>query len=29
VHLDVNPLWTNEDVEETIEGVTRVLEVLG
>ncbi len=28
VHLDVNPLLTNEDVEETIEGVSRVLEAL-
>jgi dTDP-4-amino-4,6-dideoxygalactose transaminase len=25
VHLDVNPMLTNEDVEETIEGVNRVL----
>jgi hypothetical protein len=29
VHLDVNPLPTNEDVEETVEGVNRVLEALG
>ena len=28
VHLNVNPLLTNEDVEETIEGVNRVLEAL-
>jgi dTDP-4-amino-4,6-dideoxygalactose transaminase len=28
VHLDVNPLLTNEDVEETIEGVNRVLNAL-
>ena len=28
VHLDVNPRLTNEDVEETIEGVTRVLDAL-
>ena len=28
VHLDVSPLLTNEDVEETIEGVNRVLHVL-
>ena len=28
VHLDVSPLLTNEDVEETIEGLNRVLEVL-
>jgi dTDP-4-amino-4,6-dideoxygalactose transaminase len=28
VHLDVSPLLTNEDVEETIEGVNRVLEAL-
>jgi 8-amino-3,8-dideoxy-alpha-D-manno-octulosonate transaminase len=28
VHLDVNPLWTNEDVEETVEGVNRVLEAM-
>ena len=28
VHLDVSPLLTNEDVEETIEGVTRVLNAL-
>jgi len=28
VHLDVNPLLTNEDVEETVDGVTRVLEAL-
>ncbi|MDP2662511.1 MAG: glutamine--scyllo-inositol aminotransferase, partial [Dehalococcoidia bacterium] len=29
VHLDVSPLLTNEDVEETIEGLNRVLEKLG
>ncbi len=28
VHLDVSPLLTNEDVEETVEGVDRVLRVL-
>ena len=28
VHLDVSPLLTNEDVEETIEGLNRVLEVV-
>lgn len=28
VHMDVNPLLTNEDVEETIEGMNRVLDVL-
>lgn len=28
VHLNVSPLLTNEDVEETIEGVNRVLEAL-
>ena len=28
VHLDVNPLLSNEDVEETIDGVSRVLSVL-
>ena len=28
VHLDVSPLLTNEDVEETIEGLHRVLEAL-
>jgi len=28
VHLDVSPLLNNEDVEETIEGLNRVLEVL-
>jgi dTDP-4-amino-4,6-dideoxygalactose transaminase len=28
IHLDVNPLWTNEDVEETIEGLNRVLNAL-
>jgi 8-amino-3,8-dideoxy-alpha-D-manno-octulosonate transaminase len=28
VHLDVSPLLTNEDVEETVEGVNKVLEVL-
>jgi dTDP-4-amino-4,6-dideoxygalactose transaminase len=26
VHLDVNPLYTNEDVEEMVEGLNRVLE---
>jgi 8-amino-3,8-dideoxy-alpha-D-manno-octulosonate transaminase len=25
IHLDVNPLLTNEDVEETVEGLNRVL----
>lgn len=29
IHLDVSPLLTNEDVEETIEGLNRVLEKLG
>jgi 8-amino-3,8-dideoxy-alpha-D-manno-octulosonate transaminase len=29
VHLDVSPLLTNEDVEETVEGLNRVLEKLG
>ena len=29
VHLDVSPLLTNEDVEETVEGLNRVLTVLG
>jgi len=28
VHLNVNPLLTNEDVEETIEGINRVLNAL-
>ena len=28
IHLDVNPLSTNEDVEETIDGLNRVLEAL-
>jgi 8-amino-3,8-dideoxy-alpha-D-manno-octulosonate transaminase len=28
VHLDVSPLLTNEDVEETIDGVSRVLDAL-
>jgi dTDP-4-amino-4,6-dideoxygalactose transaminase len=28
VHLDVSPLLTNEDVEETVEGVNRVLDAL-
>jgi dTDP-4-amino-4,6-dideoxygalactose transaminase len=28
VHLNVNPLLTNEDVEETIDGVSRVLDAL-
>jgi len=28
IHLDVNPLLTNEDVEETIEGLNRVLNTL-
>jgi dTDP-4-amino-4,6-dideoxygalactose transaminase len=28
VHMDVNPLLTNEDLEETIEGVNRVVEAL-
>jgi dTDP-4-amino-4,6-dideoxygalactose transaminase len=28
VHLDVSPLLTNEDVEETIEGLNRVLNVM-
>ena len=28
VHLNISPLLTNEDVEETIEGVNRVLEAL-
>jgi len=28
VHLDVSPLLTNEDVEETIEGLNRVLAAL-
>ncbi len=28
VHLDVNPLLSNQDVEETIEGINRVLEAL-
>lgn len=29
VHLDVSPLLTNEDVEETIEGINRVIATLG
>jgi dTDP-4-amino-4,6-dideoxygalactose transaminase len=29
VHLNVSPLLTNEDVEETIEGINRVIGVLG
>jgi len=29
VHLDVNPLLSNEEIEETIEGMNRVLEKLG
>jgi 8-amino-3,8-dideoxy-alpha-D-manno-octulosonate transaminase len=28
VHMDVNPLLTNEDVEETVEGINRVFEAL-
>jgi dTDP-4-amino-4,6-dideoxygalactose transaminase len=28
VHLDISPLLTNEDVEEMVEGVNRVLEAL-
>lgn len=28
VHLDISPLLTNEDIEETIDGATRVLEAL-
>ena len=28
VHLDVSPLLTNEDIEETLEGANRVLEAL-
>jgi len=28
VHLDVSPLLTNEDVEETVEGINRVLDAL-
>ena len=28
VHLNVSPLLTNEDVEETVEGLNRVLEVM-
>jgi hypothetical protein len=28
VHLDVNPLLTNEDIEETIDGLNRVLDAL-
>ena len=28
VHLDVSPLLTNEDVEETVEGLNRVLDAL-
>ena len=29
VHLNVSPLLTNEDVEETVEGLNKVLEALG
>lgn len=29
VHLNVNPLFTNEDIEETIEGVNKVLRAVG
>lgn len=29
VHIDVNPLLTNTDVEETIDGINKVLSVLG
>jgi dTDP-4-amino-4,6-dideoxygalactose transaminase len=28
VHLDVNPLLTNQDVEETVDGINKVLEAL-
>jgi hypothetical protein len=28
VHMDVNPLLSNEEIEETIEGVNRVLDAL-
>jgi hypothetical protein len=28
VHMDVNPLLTNEDIEETIEGLNKVLDAL-
>ena len=28
IHLDVNPLLTNEDIEEIVDGVTKVLNVL-
>jgi hypothetical protein len=28
VHLNVSPLLTNEDVEETVEGLNKVLEEL-
>lgn len=28
VHIDVNPLQTNQDIEETIEGITKVLRAL-
>jgi 8-amino-3,8-dideoxy-alpha-D-manno-octulosonate transaminase len=28
VHLDVNPLYTNQDIEETLEGLSRVLKEL-
>jgi dTDP-4-amino-4,6-dideoxygalactose transaminase len=28
IHMDVNPLLTNQDIEETIEGVNRVIEAL-
>jgi 8-amino-3,8-dideoxy-alpha-D-manno-octulosonate transaminase len=29
VHMDVNPLLSNEEIEETIEGLNRVLEKMG
>lgn len=28
IHLDINPLLTSEDFEETVEGINRVLEAL-
>jgi hypothetical protein len=28
VHLNISPLLTNEDVEETVEGLNRVLNAL-
>lgn len=28
VHLDINPMWTDEDVEETIDGLDKVLRAL-